>query len=241
MKSWMMVAGLLVGMLNATAGTVAKDVPSAPDPRASYLFYLHGLFPEMAGRDGYHPPFQRTYETTALAKAFADKGFEVITEVRPKGTDIEQYAARVALQVRQLVDAGVDPSGIAVVGHSKGGVMTLATAGMVAVPGVSFVVLAGCAQPNAARAGPHDPRKDYLAVIEKHAAGAKGRMLSLYDTADPDFNTCHEYASRASELTLDEQVVDTGAPRGRGHAAFYGPDPKWLEPVVAWIQRAKGN
>lgn len=215
---------------------VLNGPPGTPDPDAQYLFFLHGLFPEMRGPDAYHPPFQSNYETTALAQAFSNSGWTVITEIRKQGTVIDEYGALVARQIKYLIAGGVSPSKIAVVGHSKGGAITLSAAGQTEVQGISYVVLAGCALPKTTKLANETPRPDYLKLIEKYARGAKGRMLSLYDVEDGDFQTCREYADAAKDLKFEERVVNLGMARGLGHAAFYSPDPRWMTTVLNWLK-----
>lgn len=161
----------------------------------------------------------------------------MITEIRKPGTVIDEYSAMVANQIKQLIAAGVKPSNIAVVGHSKGGVMALTAASQAGTDGVSYVVLVGCALPKTTKIANETPRADYVRFIEKYAKGARGRMLSIYDTEDGDFQTCKEYADAARELKFEEQVVNVGMPKGLGHAAFYSPNPNWLNAVLSWLKR----
>jgi len=231
-----LAATLTYAVLGSNWASVLKDVPDAPDTNAHYVFYMHGLFPENRGADAFHQPYNKRYETTALAKAFSENGFTLITEIRKQGTKIEDYANKVAAQIKKLTDAGVSPSNIAVVGHSKGGVITLVTSSVAGHEGVSYVVLSGCALPTTISIGNERPREDYVRFIEKYAAGAKGRMLSLFDAEDDITKTCKEFSDVASGLKFEEQELKTGARRGYGHAIFYSPDPKWFDIAVKWIK-----
>jgi len=73
-----------------------------------------------------------------ILKAFADKGFVVISEVRTGKIVPCTYAQKVVKQVRTLLDSGVPPQNITVGGHSKGGVITLCVASELGNPKVSF-------------------------------------------------------------------------------------------------------
>lgn len=224
-------------MLSGAGATVLKDVPVSPDANSHYLFLMHGLFPEMRGADAFHPPFNKRYETTALAKAFSEKGFSVITEIRRQGTQVEDYAKKVGDQIKKLMDSGVSPSKIAVVGHSKGGAMALVTSSLVGNDNVSYVVLAGCALPTTKSIGNESPREDYIRFNSKYAPAAKGRMLSLFDAEDDITKSCNEYASVATNVKFEEQELNTGSRRGYGHAIFYSPDPKWFDVTVDWLRK----
>jgi len=231
------LAGIVALMLNNVGATVLNDVPASPDTNGHYLFFLHGLFPEIRGADAFHPPYNKRYETTALAKAFSDKGFIVIAEIRKQGTQIEEYAKKVGRQIKQLTDAGVAPSKIVVVGHSKGGAISLVIPSVVANEEISYVVLAGCSLPTTTSIGQHNPRAEYLSTIQSYASTAKGKMLSLFDVQDDIMKTCREYAAAAPGIKMEEQELNTGVRPGFGHAIFYSPDPKWLDIVVGWVRK----
>ena len=231
------IAGVVSLMLSNAGATVLKDVSPSPETNGHYLFFMHGLFPEARGADAFHPPFNRRYETTALAKAFSDKGFIVITEIRKKGTQIEEYAKKVGGQIKQLINAGVSPANISVVGHSKGGAIGLIVPSVVSDENVSYVILAGCALPTTTSIGPHNPRAEFTTTIQNYAPTAKGKMLSLYDEQDDIMKTCSEYATSAPGIKMEEKELKTGVRPGYGHAVFYSPDPKWLDIVVGWLKK----
>ena len=46
--------------------------------------------------------------------------------------------------------------------------------------------------------------------------------------------TCSD-AKVATKLNFTEIVVETGSAPGKGHAAFYTPDPKWMDVVRQWL------
>ena len=54
------------------------------------------------------------------------------------------YAKKAAGEVRQLLDAGVPPDHVTVVGFSKGGAIAIRTSSLVKVAGVRYVFLAAC-------------------------------------------------------------------------------------------------
>jgi hypothetical protein len=80
----LLALAVLAGPLRA--GEVITDLPAQLHPGEKYLFYLHGVSVELDGADHYSRHFQKTYGTTAIARPFAERGFTVITEIRPKGT-----------------------------------------------------------------------------------------------------------------------------------------------------------
>jgi len=199
-----------------TDGHVHVDVPAAPDPARRWLFYVHGRILELQGREATSPDFGR-YEYDAILKAFAGRGFEVISEVRT-AEGSAAFPVRLAEQVRRLRKAGVPAERITVVGASKGGFLTLAAAAELQHPGLSFVVLAGCGSESVALA----PR-------------LRGRVLSIYDERDRFRPSCRATFDAAPLLTSARELV---LKLGHDHGLLYRPYPEWLEPAARWARGA---
>jgi Phospholipase/Carboxylesterase len=201
--------------VSAQIGTVSADVPDEIDAQADYLIYLHGQIIELQGRRPTHPTFG-VYEYDAILEDFARRGFQVISEARPPGTGIADYAEKVADQIRTLVGAGVSPERIAVVGFSKGAMITIATSSSLRMPRLRYVILAGC------NAG----------VFGNTRLTLTGRVLSIYEASDDIGLSCAPLFDRSpdAEETV-ERLIDTGA----RHGAFYLLRDAWVEPLFAWL------
>ena len=199
------------------AGRVVRSLPEKIDPRQDYLIYLHGRIIEEEGLRPTSPEFG-VYEYEKILTGFAGRGFVVISEARPRGTDPGAYADKVVGQVRALLHAGVPPAHIAVVGFSKGGGIALLTASRLAEPKVNFVILAGC--------GGETP--------PEIAQRLQGRILSMFDASDDRAATCKKaFAQAKGPLAQEEEVLKLGT----GHGAFYRPGD-WLERAARWVKQA---
>lgn len=203
----------------AHSGAIHGDVPDSVDPRARYLIYLHGAIIETQGRRPTHPELG-VYEYDQILGALAARGFQVISEARPAGTEVPAYAAKVAAQVRRLADAGVPPERIAVAGHSKGGMITIGASSLLDLPDVRFVILAGC----------------FGGISRVRDTPLSGHVLSIYDATDRLAGSCAPLFAQAEAagrgpLSHDEIRIDTG----HGHGAFYEPREAWLAPIVRWL------
>jgi len=199
-------------------GTISSEIPETVNSQGDYLFYLHGRIIEVQGRRPTHPAFG-VYEYDAILEEFARRGFHVISEARPADTRIADYAEKGAKQVCRLVEGGVPPEHITVVGFSKGGMITIATSSLLRMPGVGYVILAGCND----------------GVFDDTALTLTGRVLSIHEASDDIGISCTPLFSRSPNV--DETVerrIDTGA----RHGAFYMPRAAWLEPMFSWIGRA---
>jgi hypothetical protein len=216
---------LLTGLSVPTlAGSVTPTVPDSPDPAAKYLFYLHGRGPQDFGVDRSREDYR------AIVQAFSDRGFFVVSEVRAKNSQVADYAEKVAQEVKKLIASGVVPANITVVGYSRGGQLALISSGLVKNPSVRFVILAGCFS----NKGKFKER--YESFLSTYAPNLEGKLLSLYDRADPNFGTCTPYFQESiGQLEHKEIVLDTG----KGHDLFQKPTDDWIAPVIEWINSVR--
>ena len=193
---------------------IFTDFPEAVDPSARFLIYLHGAIIERAGVRPTHPEFG-IYEYEEILEVFAERGFVVISEARPDGTDGMLYAATVADQVRKLLAAGVRPEHITVVGFSKGAGIAIAASSMLAHDDLNFVFMAAC-----------NPWLDSRPEII-----ARGRLLSLRESSDELAGTCDGLFERSPNRRNQREVL---LELGGGHGMFYRPQAEWVDAVADW-------
>ncbi len=217
-------AAASVAAEEAPAGAVHEAVPDHPDPDATYLFYLHGAIIESQGRRPTHPEYG-VYEYDQILDALAARGFQVISEARPAGTQVPAYAEKVADQVRSLVEAGVPADHIAVAGHSKGAMITLGVSSLLdpdRYAGVRYVVMAGCFRGGSPIRG----------------LRLSGHLLSIYDDADRLAGSCDTVFTHAAGAEGAKEIV---LHTGLGHGAFYSPRDVWLGPLTAWLTPSRAR
>ena len=194
----------------------SHGMPSAIDHSAKYLFFLHNYYVEMKGPDGdckYHD----------ILKSFAEKGFAVISEIRPKNTSVVEYAEKTAADVRKLLDAGVSPYKITLAGHSKGAVIAIRVASLLRNPKISYVIMAGCGIRPLEKAYP-----DHSLL--------QGDILSVYATSDKIAGSCATVFSQSKQgISIKEIALENP----EGHRLFFKPTDVWLKPVLDWLARKK--
>ena len=199
-------------------GEITADVPGELDPNRHYAIFLHGKIIEDQGIDAESPEFG-VYEYQAQLAYLADAGVNVISAVRPAGTDPMEYASLVGEQVIGMQASGVPAENISVVGVSKGALIALLVSSRLIDPEVSYVILAVCG--------------DWLSDAPQ--INLKGRVLSIFEVSDEFGQSCMPLAERSHGIAaFHELSLDTGL----GHGAFYRADPDWLDPTVAWITGA---
>jgi len=203
-----------IQFLRGDQGTVYSTVPDQINPNGSYVFYIHGKIIETEGINAVSPEFG-VYEFEEILEYFADAGLNVIGEVRDSPPDPEQYAEHVSEGIRYLMDSGVRPDQITVVGFSKGGGLTILISDLVKNPNLNYVLIGICGD-----------------WIDRNLE-LTGRVLSLYEENDIYGSSCQELADRSPSLTSFQEIQYR---TGKGHGAFYQANPLWMDPVIDWIE-----
>ena len=222
---WQALVFLLLLVLTQVIPKASLANKPSRESEKRYLFYMHGAWVERHGLNEAHP-VHGVYKYHDIVRAFETNGYEVISEIRTGDTPFGQYADQVASQVQSLIEKGVPPGRITVLGHSKGGLMTLIVASRVEEPEVNYVVLAGCGRQGTSF------RRPYQIFLDQDAQRLKGRVFSIYDSADQEAGSCEEAFSQATDTETKEAVLHTG----QGHGLFYSPHPAWIEKIAEWIQ-----
>jgi len=201
------------------SGKVYHAMPQIIDPEARYLIFLHGDLLEEEGTDATHPDYGR-YAYDEIIEGLLVPQTNVISVIRPPDTKIKRYAGKVVDQVEELMEAGVSPSHISVVGFSKGGNIAVLASAALENEALNFGLLGACGE--------------FLDTVPESAM--MGRVLSIYDTGDDSTGSCQALFDRSKHgLTASEVAITTEA----GHAAFYTPDSAWLDPLRAWLMESE--
>ena len=193
-------------------GIILSDVPQKVDTKARYLFYLHGKIVEQ-GRRPISPQYG-VYEYDQILEAFRQNGFVVISEQRRKDTDVEQYAGKVARQVKRLIKAGVAPQNITVVGASQGSWMAMLASTYLRDRKVNFVFIAACSADDG-----------FQRMVDLH-----GHLLFISERTDLP-GSCQRF--RAAGVSEYKEIeLNTGL----RHGFLYRPMKEWVEPTVEWAR-----
>ena len=189
----------------------------AAPARAATIYYLHGKFVEEHAAGDAHPQFG-PYRYEDILAALGRDGAEVVSEVRPRDTDVSEYADQVVADIRKRLAAGEPASDIAVVGASKGAVIAALVSSRLAEDEVRFVLMGAC--------------NDWLERTWKPRL--RGRVLSIYDDRDDIARSCSTIADRSIGLAAFEEIE---LHTGRGHGFLYTAGEDWVVPALAWLSR----
>lgn len=193
---------------------ILECAPDNPDLTKNYLFYLHGLIVEEAGirpkseEHGY-------YEYHLILEELAKEGFVVISEARPKGTQVAFYADKIVSQVKKLMASGVLPENITIVGASKGGVISAYTSSILREKGIKYVFLAGL----------------FEKCLQDENLKLYGNVLSIHDSSDKLSITPSLYFQRSEGLGQFKEIILN---LNIGHGLIYKPLREWIDPLLQW-------
>ncbi|MEK7724618.1 MAG: hypothetical protein AAB336_09745, partial [Acidobacteriota bacterium] len=150
--------------------TITEAVPEKIDKSRKYLIYLHGGIVQDLGADAVSEDFGK-YEYYKILETFKERGFNIISEVRLKGTEITPYSEKLSEQIRLLQKRGVKDKNIVVVGASLGAYMTIEAADKLKLKKVKYVLIGLCSEYAVKR-------------YEKYKGNLLGNFLSIYETSD---------------------------------------------------------
>ena len=187
---------------------------------------MHGAFLESHPDGASHPRYGTPYDWSGIVKSLTDRGFYVFSEIRPQGTRPPQYAAKIAQQVKRLLNKGVPANRIIVSGHSKGGAISLFAATLIANPEIGVINMAGCGSTDRFA-------RNFRRFVRNKGTEVTGRLLSIYDADDNIAGSCAAIRDAGASVKFSEIVLRTG----KGHQLFYGPNSVWVDEIEKFVKK----
>jgi hypothetical protein len=215
-RIWQLVALLLMVPISSRAVEIYDKFPDAIHASERYVIYSHGMIVEGDDPKPISPQYGQ-YDFPAIKQAlFSAGGFNLIAFQRPKSSD-DAYADTLKSWVRRLLDAGVKPSRITLVGFSRGAQLTALASNDLASDGINTALLAIC---------------EGGEVAQTPGLILGGNLLSIYETSDA-LGSCAKLAARSHLMSFEEVPISTG----KKHGAFFEPLPEWMRALKAWIAK----
>ncbi|MBC3759804.1 hypothetical protein H7U19_15430 [Hyunsoonleella sp. SJ7] len=186
----------------------------------SYLFYLHGGVVQAQGIPAVSEYFG-SYEYLAILDSLSNYRTNIISEVRPKDSTIEGYGQKIFVQVDSLLNMGILPEKITVVGASLGAYMTVEASLQVNNPSVNYVLIGLCSDSAVDR-------------FRKYNRQFKGRFLSIYESSDAKGSCSVLFEELSPASSFDEIRLNMGI----DHSFLFKPYDDWVKPMMKWIKKA---
>ena len=182
-----------------------------------YIFFLHNAFMEGNHTDAVHPEYGKC-DYKGILSAFKIGGFSVVSEIRPSGTNVREYARRVVVSVDSLIDKGVPPAHITVIGASKGGYIAMYVSSYLKNKKVNFVFIACC---------PED-------ISEVPELSFFGNILAINEKSDQPHSCINLKNKSGAGVTRFKQIeLNTGLSHGFQFKAL----KEWIDPCIDWAKQ----
>ncbi len=212
--------GALLASLAIALSACVPGGPQEPDMQTRHIIYLHGQIVEDQGLPAVSERYGE-YRFDKIVRAFEEAGFEVDAPLREAGADPDASASDVIELISEILDRGVPPENITIVGASKGAYIASLVSNQMTGPRMRYVLLAGCSD----------------GVVETMLAGEAqfhGDVLAIRDSSDTQIaGSCDGVAEGSPSLhSYKEIVTETGLE----HGLIYGPHPAWLQPALAFAR-----
>lgn len=208
------------------ATVVLSACASSPAGDERHVIYLHGRIVQEQQSVRPQSPDYGYYELEGIREAFRSRGFTLHSEIRPKGVTVSDAADHVVKQVRALIDSGVRPDHITVVGASMGASIAMRVSARLQQPDVRFALLGPCLS------------SAVPAVTAEEKKNPAGRMLVVRDLSDVPLAGCDRWAQQdggPTGLRAREIEINTGL----AHGYLYRPLPEWVDPAVEWARATR--
>ncbi|MES2728095.1 MAG: serine hydrolase domain-containing protein [Bacteroidota bacterium] len=187
--------------------------------KKEYLFFLHNRFVELFDLKTESPEYGRA-EYKEILDSFKRDGFIVFSEKRPADTDAKIYAQKVVTQIKGLLQSGVKPNHITIIGISKGGYIAQYVSTFLANPDVNFVFI-----------GSFQERD----LTDNPDISFCGNILSIYEATDP-YGVSAIKRKETSKLTVNH-FSEIELHTNLRHGFLYKALPEWIEPCKKWAKR----
>jgi hypothetical protein len=181
-----------------------------------YIFFLHNRFIELNELSAKHPEYGRA-EYNAILDSFKQDGFIVISEKRAANTEATAYAKKIVTQIDSLIQLGIPPNQITVIGTSKGGYIAQYVSTYLANPSVNYVFI-GCFSTS-----------DIQSLPEINFCG---NILCIYELSDA-YATSAESRRMTSKLKVT-RFKEIALNTGLKHGFLFKLLVEWLNPCKMW-------
>jgi len=185
--------------------------------QTKHIFYLHGRIIEMQGKEAYSEEFGK-YEIDSIIEAIKVDNAIIHCDIRNYDADVKEYTTKVSVEIDSLVNNGVKPSDITVIGASKGAIIACNISDINSHD-INYVFLAG--------------NNDYQ---EKNNNWKfHGKVLCIYDLSDDIAGKDYSYWKQEENFTSRFEQIEIKTELG--HGFLYKPIDDWVIPTREWIMQ----
>lgn len=157
------------------------------------------------------------YDSPNILKTLSSFNAIVISEHRKAKSSPLKHAEKLQNQVNRLLERGVSPRNITLIGFSRGGYITALASNMIQNANINYVILAACTSSL-------ELNEDVVLT---------GHVLSIHESSD-SVGSCNEVVKRNPRAVSSFKEIEIST--GLEHGAFYRPIDAWISPVKFWLE-----
>ena len=185
-----------------------------------YIFFIHNKFLEENPDGAFAKDYNVNAEYNEILKPFRKDGFIVISEKRKPNTNGIEYAEKVVHQIDSLIQKGIKPNHITVIGTSKGGYIAQFVSTFAKNPNLNFVFIGSFQDTD---------------IKEMPTINFCGNILTIYEKSDV-FGVTAVKRKETSKLKIN-QFKEIELNTGLKHGFLYIASEEWLKPSKMWAKR----
>ena len=185
-----------------------------------YIFFIHNKFLEENPDGTFSKEYNVKAEYNKILKSFSKDGFVVLSEKRKPNTNTIEYAKKIVLLIDSLMQKGVKPNNITVIGTSKGGYIAQFVSTFAKNPNLNFVFIGSFQNTD---------------IAEIPAINFCGNILTIYEKSDV-FGVTAVKRKQTSKLKIN-QFKEIELNTGLKHGFLYIASDEWLKPSKMWARR----
>ena len=185
-----------------------------------YVIYLHGKIIEDQGIPAISNQYGE-YKYDEILQSLSNHGLCVISEKRNKNTNIYEYAEYISDVIKNLIDNGVLPEDISVIGASKGAAIAICVSHILDNKDLNFILLSICCD-------------KIDSFMFNNNIQLSGYILHIYDESDSIAERCtaFKHILNSNNITKFNEIQTK---LGLGHGLLYQPFDEWIKPTIKWI------
>lgn len=206
---------LLIGLMSCSQHKISKSVKDK-----DYIFFLHNKYLETHNDGDYDTVYKTKVEYSKVLNSFRKDGFIVISEKRKPKTDGIIYAKKVVNQIDSLINIGVEPNHITVVGTSKGGYIAQYVSTFKNNPQINYVFIGSFQESD---------------LEEMLDINFSGNVLTIYEKSDVYGISAIKRKENSTNKINHFKEIELN--NGLKHGFLYKALDEWIEPTKKWARR----
>lgn len=183
----------------------------------NHVFYLHGRIIELQGIPAISEKFGE-YQYQEIISTLRETGATIHQEIRTEQTDFQTFCLHVSDQIDSLVNLGIPPESITVIGASKGAVMAMNISDQNQHP-INYVLLGANNQQ----------------IEQENNWNLHGRILGIYEKTDALAGNNYKHWINKSTNAIEFKQIELNT--GLGHGFIFQPIEEWITPTREWMKK----